>query len=278
MSNIIKFKRMTAIAIVGIIVNMSMFFIKLYIGLSSNSVAIYADALNNLLDSFVCIIAVIGFYVLTLKPSRKYPFGLGRTESIINLLISLSIVLAGLYFLYISFERFLYPTPIWYSKKYAAIVASTIVVKFLLALFYLHSTKKYHSTSIKGLYLDSLLDMFVTFCVLLSFTLSQTLSFSIDGIAGMIIGTGLMLQGMQMLFKACSDIIGKRSDTLCNELENFLSEKHPQIIIKDVQCHCYGDVKVFNITLQNCTVTDVEKITKYAESEFNSEIFIRFGD
>lgn len=278
MNSVVQFKRMTATAIVGIVINMSLFFIKLYIGLSSNSVAIYTDALNSLLDSFVCIIAVIGFYILTLEPSPKYPFGFGRTESIINLLISFSVVLAGLYFSYISFERFLYPVPIWYSKRYAVIVASTIVVKFLLAIFYLHSSKKCHSTPIKGLYLDSLLDVFVTLCVLLSFTLSQTVSFSIDGVSGVIVGIVLMLQGIQMLFKACSDIIGKRSELLCNKLENFLSEKYPQIKINDVQCHCYGDIKVFNIALQNCTTTDIEKITNCAESEFNSEIFVRIED
>ena len=149
-------KRIIAVSI-GAGVNLLLFFVKLYIGLSSNSVAIYADSLNSLTDSAVCIAAAIGFKLSGEKPCSKYPFGKGRAEELTELIISAVILVSGCAFFYISFERILYPVPVWYSSVYATVIAATAAVKLALSFYFSKISKKFNSShQIFKLFRDSL--------------------------------------------------------------------------------------------------------------------------
>ena len=117
-------------AVFGICVNLCLFMVKLYVGISTNSISIYVDSLNNALDSVVCIIALVGFW-LSVRTSPKYPFGLGRAEDLTGFITAVVIVGTGFGFGYVSLERTLYPAPVWFSVRYAVIIAVTAVVKLL---------------------------------------------------------------------------------------------------------------------------------------------------
>ena len=119
-------------AVFGICVNLCLFMVKLYVGISTNSISIYVDSLNNALDSVVCIIALVGFW-LSVRTSPKYPFGLGRAEDLTGFITAVVIVGTGFGFGYVSLERTLYPAPVWFSVRYAVIIAVTAVVKLLLS-------------------------------------------------------------------------------------------------------------------------------------------------
>ncbi|MBR3438858.1 MAG: cation transporter, partial [Clostridia bacterium] len=121
---------------VGCALNLALFFVKLYIGLSTNSVSIYADSLNNGLDSIGCIAALAGIGLLTKKKSDDYPYGFGRAQNITDFLISVCVIVTGFYFGYISLERLMYPVPIWFSVKYAVILGFTAGIKILLGIFF----------------------------------------------------------------------------------------------------------------------------------------------
>ena len=101
-------------AVFGICVNLCLFMVKLYVGISTNSISIYVDSLNNALDSVVCIIALVGFW-LSVRTSPKYPFGLGRAEDLTGFITAVVIVGTGFGFGYVSLERTLYPAPVWFS-------------------------------------------------------------------------------------------------------------------------------------------------------------------
>ena len=88
-------KRICVVA-VGAAVNILLFFVKLYIGLSTNSVAIYADSLNSLTDFAVCIAVIIGFWLSASQKTEEYPFGKGRAEELTELLIS-AVILAFIF-------------------------------------------------------------------------------------------------------------------------------------------------------------------------------------
>lgn len=122
-------------AVFGICVNLCLFMVKLYVGISTNSISIYVDSLNNALDSVVCIIALVGFW-LSVRTSPKYPFGLGRAEDLTGFITAVVIVGTGFGFGYVSLERTLYPAPVWFSVRYAVIIAVTAVVKLLLGAYY----------------------------------------------------------------------------------------------------------------------------------------------
>lgn len=276
-------KKRIAVASVGAGVNLLLFFVKLYIGLSVNSVAIYADALNSVADCAVCIAATVGFYIVSANKSEKYPFGLGKSEELINILISVVILATGGAFAYISLERLMYPVPVWYSTLYAAIIAATAAVKLGLVFFFKVSAKKLGSDSIKGISTDSLLDFFVTLCTLISFTLSSVADFSLDGAAGLVISIVLLAEGVKMTVSACKTAIGRRNDELCDRVKTLLETENEIEKIIDIQCHSYGKMKVFTADVSvNCKSADEitaisERLNEKVRKELDAYIYFGFG-
>lgn len=269
-------------AAVGVGVNLLLFFTKLYIGLSVNSIAIYTDALNSLTDSAVCVVAIIGFYMISAGANEKYPFGKGKSEELLNLLISAVVAAAGFAFAYASLERLMYPVPVWYSSLYAGIIAATAGVKLLMVFFFGAVSKKHGSVAIKGIAADSLLDFFITLCTLISFTLSSKLSFSLDGIAGMTISIILIIQGIKMTVAACKNLIGRRDSTICEKAKIIIEADEGVEKVSSIQCHSYGETKIFtaDITPKCETAVEITGLYKRLEEKFkteNSEIYLSFG-
>lgn len=260
-------------------VNLLLFFIKLYIGLSVNSIAIYTDALNSLADCAVCVAAIIGFILISAGRNQKYPFGKGKSEELLNLTVSAVIVIAGCAFAYASLERFMYPVPVWYSSLYAVIIAATAAVKLALFLFYRTISKKYGSETMNGIAADSVLDFFITLCTLFSFTLSSKLSFSVDGIAGIIISIILIVQGVKMTASACKKIIGRRDDTLCEKARAILEADEAIEKVNSIQCHSYGKTEIFtaDIAVKCKTAEEIRCLSKNLGEKINAEIYLSFG-
>ncbi len=264
-------------------VNIGLFFIKLYIGLSSNSIAIYADSLNNLLDFGICLAAVIGLAILTRKKSESYPFGTGKAEDLIEFIISAAIIVSGIFFGYTSFERILYPMPVWFSVQYAVIIAATAIVKLFLAVLIKSVYKKNDGGIVKGIATDSLMDFFITLCCLVSFTVANSIGYSVDGIAGIIISIVMTVQGIKSAIHSCSAIIGKHESELCEKARCLIETNGHIINVNSVNCHKYGYNMVFTAEIEiDCktvqeTKSLVVKLKSSFENEMNAEIYISFG-
>lgn len=278
-----KAKKRIAVVSVGAAVNLFLFFIKLYIGLSSNSVAIYADSLNSLIDSIVCLTVAVGFGVASSGSNAVYPFGKGRIEELTELLISVVIIASGAAFAYTSFERVLYPVPVWYSTLYAVLIAVGAVIKLLLSAFFTVFSKKLGSETVKGIASDSRLDFFITLCTLLSFTLSSKTEFSVDGAAGIIISTVLIIGGIKSFARSFGKNIGKRNNALCERTKELIELKCPTVFVEEIQFHSYGERGVFTAKVKaDCeTAAQLEELTKKAKiiikENTNSEIYFEYG-
>lgn len=171
-------------AVFGFLCNFILFLLKLYVGISASSLAIYCDAINNLGDTLSCIIALAGFF-LVLKMDEKRG---GRAQSLAGFVIGLILAFTGAYCTYNGFERLAYPVSLAYTNKYAVLVGVTVFVKLAMGLIYLRINRKQKSTVIKALIADSFMDCGITCAVLMSFYLSSRINFAIDGFVSIIIG------------------------------------------------------------------------------------------
>lgn len=171
-------------AIFGFAANFVLFLIKLYVSISSGSLAIYCDGINNLGDTFSCIIALTGF-ILTVKLSEIKS---SRAQALASFVIGLILAVTGAYFAYNGLERLMYPVQISYLKSYALLIAVTIPVKLIMGIVYIYVNKKYPSPVYKALIMDSFLDCTVTISTLISLTLSVKINFAIDSILSIVIG------------------------------------------------------------------------------------------
>ncbi|MCD7827901.1 MAG: cation diffusion facilitator family transporter [Clostridiales bacterium] len=262
-----KSKKSAAVCVLGICLNLALFFIKLYIGLSTGSLCIYTDAVNSALDSVTCIIAVIGFCILGLRANEKYPCGYGRAEDMVSFIMSAVITATGCYFAYYSAERIMYPTPVWYSVKYALLVGLTAGVKLGMAVFYRAFQKKYPSPVIKDMALDSIMDFFISLTAVISFTLSDRIGYSVDGFAGLAISIAVIAEGFKILSSSCKKLMGKRDDEICGKAEEFLLSRPEIVSVKRIINHSYGSFSVID--------AEVVFSSKYAENAVTATSVIK---
>lgn len=276
-------KKRSIICSAAAFVNLLLFFVKLYIAVSSNSISIYVDSLNSLSDTLVCIIGVVGFCIAAMPANEKYPFGFGKAEELVNLMLSVVILFTGLAFVYTSLQRLMYPVPVWFSVKYAVVIGCTAVVKLFMAFFFRRSEKKYSSEVIKNLGVDSILDFFVSLCIVISFTLTNYIGYSVDAITGIVTSLVIIVCGAKSLFASCKILTGRRNDKRCEKALAVLSSNKSVTKIESLECHVYGEVTVYNAKIKcNCSsVTQVSdlchELQRQFKDELNSEIYFNYG-
>lgn len=188
---------------IGIAANFLLFLVKLYIGISSNSLAIYCDAVNNLGDVFACIVALSGFLLIKKLNEQKSL----RAQSLCTFIISIVIALSGIYFIYNGMERMLYPLPISYTPRYAFAIIGTIGVKILMGVIFILFNKKEESSVLKALILDSFLDCFVTLSALMGLFLITKVNYAVDGLFAVITGAIITVSAIKNIINEAKYLI-----------------------------------------------------------------------
>ena len=191
-------------AVFGVSCNFILFLIKLYVGISANSLAIYVDSINNLGDTLSCFIAVICF-VFVLKTSAEKKGG--RIQSLASFVIGIIVAVTGASCVYSGLERFMYPLPVSYSRNYALLICATALVKLIMGLVYMRINEKAPSPVFKTLILDSFLDFAITASAVSSFFLVKKLGFTADGIVGILIGTVIVISSAKSVWQQAKKLV-----------------------------------------------------------------------
>lgn len=258
--------------ITGGITNAAMAGVKLYIGLFANSVSVISDSINNFSDMFGFAGATVGIGLRDKKPTEKFPFGFGRIEYIVSFLISVLILVVGGVFFYESLERVFYHPPITFSWIHFGVLAATVVVKFLLFLFFYYIDRKSSSPIIKVEKIDSILDTAVTAMTLLSFALAPYTSVPVDGIVGLIISGVIIVMGCKTIAFNFTELMGKRQDEAIDKIKTLLKDFVDKEDILDIKVFDYGSGNVFGaVTLKK---GDVDSIKEKAENTLGIKLTI----
>ncbi len=189
--------------VIGAVLNILLFFVKLYVGISSNSLSVYCDAINNLGDTFACLIALLGF-VIAKKTGEKKQL---KIQSLCTFVISMIICVTGAYFIYNGLERLMYPLQISYSNQYAIIITVTVFVKILMGFMYMAFNKKKPSPVIKALITDSFLDCAITVFALMGLFLITRVKFAADGIFAIVIGTAITVESFKSIIEQAKFLV-----------------------------------------------------------------------
>lgn len=178
---------------IGLMVNFLLFLTKLYVGLSSNSLSIYCDAINNLGDTFACIIAIFGFVLAR----KMIDIRAKRTQSLMTFVISIIIAVTGGYFIYNGIDRLFYPLPISYMKNYAVIIIATIFVKIIMGAMFIVFNRKSSSPILKAMAMDSFLDCFITLFTVIGLFLIVKVNYAVDGIFAIVTGAFITISAIK---------------------------------------------------------------------------------
>ncbi len=233
-------------AFTGIVLNLLLFAGKLTAGLLAASVAVVADAFNNMSDAGSAVVTLIGFR-LALKPVDKgHPLGHGRLEYIAGFIVDLLIILVGAELFKSSFEKILSPSLPSVSVLTYALLSAAILVKLWLFFFYRKIGKLIDSSAIRASAFDSLSDTAATALVLISALVSKFAGLAIDGWAGILVASFILFTG----FKAAKETIDLLLGTppkpeFIEEIRNFV-KGYPEVAgIHDLIIHDYGPGRKF---------------------------------
>ena len=235
----------TMCSLYGIFLNLLLFAGKYFAGVISGSVAITADAFNNLSDAGSSIITLLGFAIAGKKPDPDHPFGHGRAEYLAGLVLSAVIILMGFELVKSSFEKILHPEPISSGLLPAIILVCSILVKFYMCLYNRSVGKKINSAAMQATATDSLSDSVATTVVLLSMGVSYFFHVNIDGYAGLLVAVFILYAGFNAAKDTVSPLLGQAPDPEFVQQVADIVTAHPEVVgIHDLVVHDYGPGRV----------------------------------
>ena len=231
-------------SIVGIITNLILAGMKLVAGLLSFSIAIVADALNNLSDAGSSLISFVSFKIAAKPADKEHPFGHARIEYVSSMIVSFLILLVGFELMTSSVsglfnkgETVLDVTVLTY-----VILSVSIVLKLWLGLFYRKIAKKIDSSVVAAASADSFSDCASTAAVLVS---SIIIGISgwwfIDSIVGLAVAVMIMIAGVKILNETKNSLLGEAPVKEVVDSIKSTVEKYPEVVgIHDMLVHNYG--------------------------------------
>lgn len=229
----------------GIGFNILLFAGKFLAGLISHSIAITADAFNNLSDAGSSLITLVGFKMAGQEPDPDHPFGHGRIEYLTGLMVSLLILLMGFELVKTSFDKILHPEGTVCSPVVIGILAASILVKLYMFLYNRGTGRKIESAAMAATATDSLSDMLSTTVVLLATLAGYFTGLHIDGWCGLLVGLFILYAGFRSAQDTITPLLGQApSDEFVARIEEIVTG-YPEVLgIHDLIVHDYGPGRV----------------------------------
>lgn len=262
---------------VGIGLNILLFFGKWLAGTISGSIAIIADAFNNLSDAGSSIITLIGFRLSGQEPDPEHPFGHGRMEYISGLLVSVAILVMGFELIGSSIGKLRSQEPIESSALVFGILIASILVK-LYMFFYNHSlSKKIESAAMKATSVDSLSDTVATTLVLIATLISKYTGLLLDGWFGILVGLFILYTGGSTLKETIDLLLGQPpKQEFIDEVKEIVLGHSMVHGVHDLIVHDYGPGRVM-ISLHaevdvNGDIQDIHEQIDHIEHELQEKL------
>lgn len=264
---------------VGIVCNIMLSASKFVIGLLVNSIAITADAVNNLSDAASSIIALIGFKITNKPADREHPFGHARIEYISAMIVSFMVILVGFEFFKSSFNRIRNPEVLKFDLIPFSVLVLSIGVKVWLSRFYKKIGSTIGSKTMEAAATDSLSDVITTSVVAFSLLSSLWISFPIDGYIGLLVSAFIIYSGISLTKDTLNPLLGEAPEPeFIAEITEKTMRYEGIIGIHDMIVHNYGPgrcvVSLHAEIPANMDIMKAHDIIDIAEQEISEELSI----
>ena len=232
--------------IVGIVCNLFLSIMKLLVGTVSNSVAITADAVNNISDAGSSIITLVGFRISEKPADEDHPYGHARFEYITGLIISFLILLIGFDILKSSFDKILHPQEIVFSWVTVGVLIASIIVKLWLSSFNKTLGKTIKSSALDATAADSRNDCISTGAVLISTLIANFFNINLDGYMGVAVAVFIIISGIGLVKETVGPLLGQApSKEIFEKIETEILKYENVLGVHDLMVHSYGPGSYF---------------------------------
>ena len=225
----------------GVFLNLLLFLGKLLAGLSAGSIAVVADAVNNLSDAGSSLVTLLGFQLAGQKPDHDHPFGHGRMEYLSGLVVAMLILLMGFELAQSSVGKILHPVPAEGGWQVTAMLCAAILVKLYMAFYNRRIGRRIGSTAMAAAAIDSLSDCAATTVVLAASLAERYTDLILDGWGGLLVALFILWSGLQAARTTMDPLLGTPPSAEFVEEIRSLVLSHPPILgVHDIIVHDYG--------------------------------------
>lgn len=265
--------------IVGIGVNILLFILKLSVGILVNSIAVIADAVNNLSDVGASMVTIFGFKLSSKPADKEHPFGHGRIEYISGLIVAFLVLMVGFEFVKTSIDRIKNPVPVEFSWIPFILLTISILFKIWLIKFYKTIGNKINSSALKASSIDSLSDVVSSSTVVVSLLISKFTTFPIDGYIGVIVSCVILYAGYTLIKDTLDPLLGVAPDEeLVKNIHKLLLSYEHIDGTHDLMVHNYGPGRIIASIhaeiSQELSVVTAHEVIDRAEKEIAAELDI----
>lgn len=193
----------------GLISNIMAALLKVILYTFTGSISILSDAVNNITDCVSSIISIFGIKLAAKPRDRDHPYGHGRLEYLISLVVSGIVLSVGFQFLRTSVGKILHPVEISYPKSTIVVLIITIFIKFWQASFYAQVARAIDSTTLKAQEKDSLSDTLITLVVIVAIVIEKFTGKILDGYVGVLVALFILYTAISLIYETISIILGR---------------------------------------------------------------------
>ncbi len=261
------------------IINLLLFFLKLWAGMTSQSVAMIADAWHTLSDTLTSLVVIFGFWIARKPADEKHPFGHGRAEVIAAVVISTLLALAGFKFFVDSIGQLRHQQAVIFTRLAILIFLISVFLKEAVARFSIWAGKKIKSQSLMADGWHHRSDAIASGLIVVGGLLGEYFWW-MDGGLGIVVSF--------FILKAAYDIFKDTSNTLMGEkTDQFLEKEIKKTVLKiagqtldihHIHVHRYGlhQEVTFHVCFpEETTLKDahakVDQIERELREKFNIE-------
>ena len=230
----------------GIICNIILFLGKLIAGLLAGSVAIVADAVNNLSDASSSVVTLLGFRLAQRPADQDHPYGHARYEYLSGLMVAVLILVIGVELVKSSVGKIIHPEAIDFSLLTVGILVASVLVKLWMSMFFGALGKRINSLTLQATSVDSRNDVVSTIAVLAGCLVGYVFHVNIDGFVGLLVALFILYSGVNIVKETISPLLGKQADEVLVEKIKSLVFSHGEVLnVHDLLIHDYGPGRCF---------------------------------
>ena len=243
----VRAKCASAASGVGIASNVLLSVMKLVIGIITGSIAITADAVNNVADAASSVITLVGFKLASKPADKEHPYGHQRIEYITGLIVSMVICVLGIEFFTTSLKAIFSPDEVTvYSTAALIILAVSVIIKLWQCLFYRAVAKHIDSGALIATSQDSRNDAISTAAVLVGALIARIFELNLDGWLGLAVAIFIIRSGVMLVMETANPLLGTPPTAeFVASIGTRIMSYEGVLGFHDLVVHSYGHDRVF---------------------------------
>lgn len=267
-------------SLLGLISNILAAALKVILYIFTGSISILSDAVNNITDCVSSIISILGIRLAAKPRDKDHPYGHGRLEYLISLVVSGIVLSVGFQFLKTSVGKILHPVAISYPKSTLVILIVTVAIKFWQASLYSKVARAIDSVTLKAQEKDSLSDTLITSVVIISILIEKFTGKILDGYVGLIVALFILYTAISLIYDTISIILGRGlSDEAKHEIKSKVSNYEGISNVHNMMVTDFGPdnmIVIIDAALDyNLTLEEAHNIVDKVEREISDLLGIK---